>query len=189
MGLTLAKRHQRSNGLALDTAPSLSAGDWPSYAADLRSTHYSPLAQVDASNFRNLEVAWRFKTDSLGPRPEFKLEGTRILYVTIGFRLVSLDAKTGAVVTSFGKSGIVDLKEAAVFGNRQSIDLTTGEIGVHSVPTVTREGVVLIGSSMREGGTPKTHNDTCGLRAVVQVIPDDRAHAPARHGVLRRRLG
>ena len=210
--------------------PSLSAGDWPSYAADLRSTHYSPLAQVDASNFKNLEVAWRFKTDSLGPRPEFKLEGTpivvkgvlyttagtrrsvvaldaatgelmwvhgeregarsaasprqlsgrgvaywtdgkdeRILYVTIGFRLVCLDAKTGAVVTSFGRNGLVDLKEAAVFGNRQPIDLTTGEIGVHSVPTVTRDGIVLIGSSMREGGTPKTHNNTKGLVQAFDV--------------------
>ena len=28
------------------------------------------------SNFSKLEVAWRFKTDNLGPRPENKLEGT-----------------------------------------------------------------------------------------------------------------
>ena len=210
--------------------PSLADGEWPSYAADLRSTHYSPLAQIDGGNFKTLEVAWRFKTDSLGPRPEFKLEGTpvmvkgviyttagtrrsvvaldaatgeliwshgeregarsaaaprqlsgrgvaywtdgreeRILYITIGFRLIELDAKSGSVVTSFGKNGVVDLKEAAVYGNRQPIDLVTGEIGVHSVPTVTRDGVVLIGSSMREGGTPKTHNNTKGLVQAFDV--------------------
>src|SRR6185436_14111679 len=51
-------------------------GEWPSYHGDLRNFHYSPLSQIDASNFNRLEVAWRFKTDSLGPRPEFKLEGT-----------------------------------------------------------------------------------------------------------------
>jgi quinoprotein glucose dehydrogenase len=210
--------------------PSTARGEWPSYAADLASTHYSPLAQIDASNFNALEVAWRFRTDSLGPRPEFKLEGTplmvngvvyttggtrrsalaldaatgellwvhgeregarsaaaprqlsgrgvaywtdgrveRILYVTIGYRLVELDAKTGAPVAAFGRDGIVDLKEAAVFGNRQPIDPVTGEIGVHSTPTVTRDGIVLVGSSMREGGTPRTHNNTKGLVQAFDV--------------------
>jgi len=31
---------------------STSAGEWPSYAGDLQSTHYSPLSQIDASNFK-----------------------------------------------------------------------------------------------------------------------------------------
>ena len=90
-----------------------------------------------------------------------------MLYITIGFQLVELDAKTGGVISSFGKNGIIDLKEAAVFGNRQPIDLVRGEIGVHSTPAVTKSGVVLIGSSFREGGTPKTHNNTKGTRAGV----------------------
>ena len=34
----------------------------------------------------------------------------RILYVTPGYRLVALDAKTGAPVPGFGKNGVVDLK-------------------------------------------------------------------------------
>ena len=34
----------------------------------------------------------------------------RILYVTPGYRLVALDAKTGVPVAGFGKNGIVDLK-------------------------------------------------------------------------------
>ena len=42
-----------------------------------------------AANFNKLEVAWRFKTDNLGTRPEFKLEGTPlairgVLYTTAG---------------------------------------------------------------------------------------------------------
>ena len=80
-----------SQPLAPRAQPSLAAGEWPSYAADNRATHYSPLAQVDASNFGSLEVAWRFKTDTLGPRPEYKLEGTPlmvhgVLYTTAGTR-------------------------------------------------------------------------------------------------------
>ena len=46
---------------------------------DLKGTRYSPLDQINASNFNQLEVAWRFKTDHLGARPEFKLEGTPLM--------------------------------------------------------------------------------------------------------------
>src|SRR6516165_6988557 len=76
--------------------------EWPTYTADLKGTKYSPLDQINAGNFGKLEVAWRFKTDLLGPRPEYKLEGTPVvvkgtLYTTGGTRrsVVSLDAKTG----------------------------------------------------------------------------------------------
>lgn len=204
--------------------PSTANGEWPQYTADLKGTKYSPLDQIDASNFNKLEVAWRFKTDSLGPRPEYKLEGTplmaggvvyatagtrrsvvaldaktgeliwahslregqraaiaprqlsgrglaywtdgrgddRVLYVTTGYRLVSLNAHTGAIITSFGKEGIVDLKEGVIYGTGQQIDLETGEIGIHSTPVVVKD-VVIIGSSMKEGQTAVTHNNTKGL--------------------------
>src|SRR5437868_5491923 len=177
--------------------PSTKNGDWTHYTADVRGTKYSPLDQITAANFNKMEVAWRFKTDNLGSRPEYKLEGTplavrgiiyatggtrrsvvsldgttgeirwvyslregaravaaprqlsgrglsywtdgreeRILFVTTGYRLVALDAKTGQPVPSFGKQGIVDLKEGVYYGNRQPIDLESGEIGLHSTPTV-----------------------------------------------------
>src|SRR5713226_5765539 len=54
-------------------------GEWRTYAADLGSTRYSPLDQINAANFNTLEIAWRFKTDALGPRPEFKLESTPLM--------------------------------------------------------------------------------------------------------------
>ena len=46
-------------------------GEWPTYGGDLGNTKYAPLDQITAANFNSLEVAWRFKTDNLGPRPEF----------------------------------------------------------------------------------------------------------------------
>jgi quinoprotein glucose dehydrogenase len=208
-----------------------SKGEWPSYAGDLNNYRYSPLDQIGAANFSKLEVAWRFKTDSLGTRPEFKLEGTpimvkgvlyatagtrrsvvaldaatgellwvhgehegqrgaaaarqlsgrglafwtdgngddRILYVTPGYRLVCLDAKTGAPMKSFGAGGLVDMKTFAVYGTGQPIDLVEGEIGLHSTPTVTHSGVVIVGSSFREGNAPKTHNNTKGLVLAFDV--------------------
>src|SRR5436190_15367015 len=82
--------------------PSTKNGEWPMYTADLKGSKYSPLAQIDATNFDKLEVAWRFKTDNLGARPENKLEGTPIMvkgivYATGGTRraAVALDGKTG----------------------------------------------------------------------------------------------
>jgi glucose dehydrogenase len=51
-------------------------GEWRTYGADLASTRYRPFDQIDASNFSKLELAWSFKTDALGTRPEYKLEGT-----------------------------------------------------------------------------------------------------------------
>src|SRR5437764_767456 len=71
----------------------------------------------------------------------------RILYITTGYRLVALDAHTGARIAAFGKDGIVDLKEGVVFGKGQQIDLVTGEIGVHSTRAITKEGVSMIGSA------------------------------------------
>ena len=79
--------------------------EWRSYAGDLRNHHYSPLAQITPANFNSLEVAWRFKTESLGPRPEFKLEGTPLMvkgvvYTTAGTRraAIALDAATGELL-------------------------------------------------------------------------------------------
>src|SRR5581483_2884213 len=46
-------------------------GEWTTYGGDLASTRYSPLDQINKDTFNKLEVAWRFKTDALGPRPEF----------------------------------------------------------------------------------------------------------------------
>lgn len=43
------------------------------------NTRYAPLDQITAENFSTLEVAWRFKTDNLGPRPEFNLQSTPLM--------------------------------------------------------------------------------------------------------------
>ncbi|MGH6828206.1 MAG: pyrroloquinoline quinone-dependent dehydrogenase, partial [Rhizomicrobium sp.] len=210
--------------------PSTAKGDWPMYFADPSGSRYSPLDQINASNFNNLVVAWHFKTDNLGARPEYKLEGTpleingtvyasagsrrdvialnartgelkwvygmdeglraalaprqlsgrgvsywtdgngdeRILYITTGYRLVELDAHTGRPIDSFGNHGVIDLKVGAIKGADQQIDLTTGEIGLHTTPTVVNN-VVLVGSSFKEGSQPLEVNNTKGLVRAFDV--------------------
>ena len=52
-------------------------GEWSYYTADLAGSKYRPLSQINASNFNKLEVAWRFKTESFGTKPEYKLKARR----------------------------------------------------------------------------------------------------------------
>jgi len=97
--------------LPAQTVPSgTSNGEWRSYAGDLRNFRYSPLDQVNADNFNKLEIAWRFKTDSLGNRPEYKLEATPLMvngvvYATAGSRraAIALDAATGELLWVHGE--------------------------------------------------------------------------------------
>ena len=39
-----------------------SEGEWRSYAGDVRGTKYSPLDEIDAGNFADLEIAWEWTT-------------------------------------------------------------------------------------------------------------------------------
>src|SRR5262244_2581150 len=192
--------------------------EWRTYGGDLGNTHYSPLDQINAANFNKLEVAWHFKTENLGPRPEFQYEGTplmangvlyatagtrravvaldaatgellwthseregargaaaprqlsgrglaywtdgreeRILYVTPGYRLIALNAKTGVPIPSFGKNGVVDLK----LEDDQEIDLINGEIGLHATPVVAKD-VVIVGAAFKSGGVPRSKTNIKG---------------------------
>ena len=83
--------------------------EWPTYTADLAGSKYRPLDQINASNFNKLEIAWRFKTDNLGTRPEYKLEGTPlmvngVIYATAGTRraVIALEAKSGEMIWMHG---------------------------------------------------------------------------------------
>ena len=80
-------------------------GEWPTYGGNLSNDRYSPLEQVTAENFSDMEVAWQFSTDSFGPSPESNLQSTPlmvngVLYTTAGTRraAVALDAATGELL-------------------------------------------------------------------------------------------
>ena len=193
-------------------------GEWPAYGADPANTRYSALDQITAENFSTLEIAWRFKTDNLGSRPEFKFESTplmvngrlfstagtrravvaldaatgemlwmhseqegargqaaprqlsgrglaywtdgkqeRILYVTPGYRLAALDARTGQLVSAFGSNGIVDLKKDF----DQNIDLQKAPVGLHATPLVAKD-VVIIGAAFDTGANPSSKTNVKG---------------------------
>jgi quinoprotein glucose dehydrogenase len=206
---------------AIPSAPAAGVplGEWRTYGGDLRSTRYAPFDQINARNFSSLEVAWRFKADSLGPRPEFNFQATplmidgvlyltagtrraavaldaatgemlwmhslnegkrgesaprqlsgrgvsywtdrrgdhRILFVTPGYQLVCLNAKTGVPVSRFGHGGIVDLK----LDDDQVMDLVSGEIGLHAAPIIAND-VIVIGAAHLPGGAPRSRTNEKG---------------------------
>jgi quinoprotein glucose dehydrogenase len=79
-----------------------SKGEWRYYGGDSGSTKYSPLDLINAGNVKQLEIAWRWKAENFGPRPDFNWEVTPlmvggVLYFTAGTRrdAVAVDAATG----------------------------------------------------------------------------------------------
>src|SRR6185436_8260821 len=82
----------------------------------------------------------------------------RVIYVTPGYQMVALDAKTGDPVAGFGTNGIVDLKVGL---DQEGLDLETAEIGLHAAPIISKD-VVVIGAAHREGGAPKSKTNVKG---------------------------
>ena len=210
------------SGTAQESVP---IGEWRAYGGNVAQHRYSPLDQINKDNFSKLEVAWRFKADSLGPRPEFNFQATplmvggvvyttagsrravvaldaatgemlwmhsehegkrgesaprqlsgrgvaywsdgrnaRIVYVTPGYRLLALDARTGVPIPGFGKNGVVDLKEEA----DQELDLITGEIGLHAAPMIAQD-TIIVGAAHLSGATPKSRANAKGYVRAYDV--------------------
>ena len=194
--------------------------EWTTYGSNLASHRYSPADQVTKDNFNRLQIAWRLKTDFLGPSPDTLYSATplvignvlyttagmrraaialnaasgemlwmhaedegrrgtnairtgagrglaywasadgadrRIIYVTPGYRLLALDAKSGNPVPAFGRNGAVDLK----LENDQDVDLDTGELGLNATPLIVGD-VVVVGASHRPGSSPRTMKNAKG---------------------------
>ena len=81
------------------------AVEWKTYGGDLASTRYSPLDQINSTNFSKLQIAWRLSTDPFGPRPDSLYSATPlmvggVLYTTAGTRraVVALNAATGELL-------------------------------------------------------------------------------------------
>src|SRR4051812_11845338 len=54
-------------------------GEWTAYGGESGSTRYAPLDQINKDNFNKLEIAWRFRTDKLGARPDFNFQATPLM--------------------------------------------------------------------------------------------------------------
>jgi len=92
----------RAGGPNTATGPTFG---WTTYGANLASHRYSPADQITKDNFNQLRIAWRLKTDFLGPRIDTLYAATpllvdRVLYTTAGMRraVVALNPTTGEML-------------------------------------------------------------------------------------------
>ena len=112
----------------------------------------------------------------------------RILYVTPGYRLIALDAKTGIPIPGFGKDGVVDLKQ----DDDQEIDLVNGDIGLHSTPVVAKQRSDRRGRAP-DGRSAKKQEKRERLRSRIRradgQAPLDFPYHPASRRVRNRYLG
>ena len=204
--------------------------EWPTRGADLANTRYAPLDQIDAANFETLELAWRFGTHNLGPRPDYRWQTTplvaggvmyttagsrravvaidaasgellwvhrmdegrrgelatrggsgrgvaywtdggeeRIFYITPGYRLVALDARTGVPIPSFGVEGIVDLR----LEMDQPLDLVTGDVSLRTPPVVAGN-TIIVGASHAPGQVPRSRSAPKGHVRAYDVLTGER---------------
>jgi quinoprotein glucose dehydrogenase len=81
----------------------------------------------------------------------------RIIYVTPGYQLIALDARTGDRVETFGNEGIVDLKQNI----DQNLDPLNNEIGLHATPIVAKN-VIIVGAAHPTGANPTSARATKG---------------------------
>ncbi len=80
--------------------------DWPVYGGAPEGTHYSPLAQINKSNVKHLQVAWTYDTQEAGGLQTSPLEVNGVFYgVSPSQKVFALDAATGALKWKFD-SGI-----------------------------------------------------------------------------------
>ncbi len=82
--------------------------EWRMLGRDLAYTRYSPLDQINADNVGRLEVAWRWKQDNFGPRPEYYAQPVPIyvggmLYSTAGTRrsAMAIEPETGETMWTY----------------------------------------------------------------------------------------
>ena len=191
------------SGLAMVAAelPSTKNGEWTYWAGDLKGTRYSPLSQIDATNFSKLEVAWRFKTDSFGTRPEYKLEGTPlmvngVIYTTAGTRrdAVALDAKTGEILWVYsmheGERAAISPRQLSGHGvsywtdghgDERILLITTGyrlvELNARTgepIPSFGKTGVVDLKIGLYTGTGKQIDPETgeAGLHSTALIVKD-----------------
>ena len=83
-------------------------GEWRYVGGDASHTRYSPLDQIDAGNFEDLEVAWVWRGDNFGPGVDNVFRSTPIyvdglLYTVAGQRrtVVAIDPATGETIWTY----------------------------------------------------------------------------------------
>jgi quinoprotein glucose dehydrogenase len=115
------------------------------------------------------ELLWMYRLDEgeRGKRAPRRFSGRgvaywsdgaeeRVYFVTVGYQLVALDARTGLPVPSFGVDGVLDLMRDV----KGLVD-PVGAIGSSSPPVIVG-GVIVVGPAFAPGFRPETKENSRG---------------------------
>ena len=112
--VALAAASGVSARLAGQADPGASRGEteWRFFGSDSGATRYSPANQINASNVRDLRLAWRWSARNFGPRPASLMQVSPlivngVMYTTAGINrdVVALDAATGQLLWHWRPTG------------------------------------------------------------------------------------
>jgi len=94
--------------LVAQGGPGTENGEWHYLGGDAAHTRYSPLDQIEASNFEDLEIAWIWRADNFGPTVDYAFKSTPsfvdgILYTVASERrqVAAIDPATGETLWVF----------------------------------------------------------------------------------------
>lgn len=73
-------------------------GEWPVYGGDWANTRYSTLAQINASNVKELAGTWTVKLPAGVSSRANPIVKDGMMYITAGRRVMALDPTTGATI-------------------------------------------------------------------------------------------
>ncbi|MEW6321603.1 MAG: PQQ-binding-like beta-propeller repeat protein [Acidobacteriota bacterium] len=152
------------------------AGEWPGITGGYASTRYSPLDQINASNFNNLKVAWEWNGEA-GPGVDLGDINARslpiyvdgMLLTTAGPRrtVVSLDPATGKTLWTFTEP-VTPRHEYSMRNNhgkgvayaringRGVVFIVTPAFFVHALDAKTGQPLEGWGGAVPVAGFPKT---------------------------------
>ena len=123
-------------------------GEWRYQSGDAWGTRYSPLDQINATNFEKLRVAWTFRGDNFGPAPYPNSRSTPsyingMLYTVAGQRrtVVAMDPKTGETVWTYREPNTKRWERSMRAGYGKGV--AYGEIDGRGVIYVTTPGFFL----------------------------------------------
>jgi len=149
-------------------------GEWRYWGADMSSTRYSPLEQINADNFENLEVAWLWRGDNFSPAPDFIMRSTPIyadgiVYTVAGTRrtVAAIDPATGETLWTFREpyterwelSPRKNYGRGVAYGEldgRGVIYLVTPGFFLHALDAKTGEPLEGFGGQIPVDGFPET---------------------------------
>jgi alcohol dehydrogenase (cytochrome c) len=119
--------------------------NWLTYSGNYAGQRYSPLAQIDTTNVKNLEMKWIYQGQVIGSWESSPIVTNGVMYLTQRPNdIVALDAKTGRIFWIYKYAGAPDFKVCCGANNRGLAilgdTLYMGTLDAHLVAVDARTG-------------------------------------------------